>query len=129
MKHENQSPRDIALAYVDALAAHDYERLDKLLASDVVLVGPAATRSGKADLLTAFRRLGAIHVKSAVTKVFVDGADVCVIYDLVTDTAAGAVPTVEWIHVESGAIRAIHLYYDQLPWQTVAAEMKKRAAA
>ena len=119
----------VALAYINALAAHDYDAIGRLLAPDMVLVGPAAPRRGAADVLTALRRLSAIHVRSDVKKVFADGADACVIYDFVTDTPAGAVATVEWIHVDDGVIRSIHLYYDQVPWKIVGDEMKKRAAA
>jgi hypothetical protein len=38
-----------------------------------------------------------------------------VIYDLVTDTEIGAVPTVEWLRIEDGRIRSIHLFYDRAP--------------
>jgi hypothetical protein len=46
----------------------------------------------------------------------------------VTDTPAGALPTIEWLRFDGGRIRSIDLYYDQLPWQTALAVMAERAA-
>ncbi len=34
----------------------------------------------------------------------VDGNDVCIVYDFVTDTAVGRVPSVEWITVDARSI-------------------------
>jgi hypothetical protein len=85
------------------------------------------TRTSAADFIGALKRLSAIHVRNEIKRVFVDGDDVCVIYDFVTDTAAGALPTIEWLHFEGGRIRAIDLYYDRLPWQAVMATIAERA--
>lgn len=126
---KTQKPQDIALAYINALAQHDYDAIANLLAPNVVLVGPAATRTGAVDLLAAFKRLSAIHVRSDVRRVFVDDNEVCVIYDFVTDTPAGVVPTIEWMKIEDGTIRSINLYYDRVPWQIIGDEMQKRSAA
>jgi hypothetical protein len=52
---------------------------------------------------------------------------VCVIYDFVTATI-GAVPTVEWIRIHDGRIRAVNLYYDQVPWMKVREELARRTA-
>jgi len=54
---------------------------------------------------------------------------VCIIYDFVTDTPAGALPTIEWLHFEQGRIRAIRLYYDRLPWKMVIDEVMQRASS
>ena len=104
-------------------------RLDGLLAPDLAFRGPASTRSTARDFVGALERIGVIHVRSDVKRVFVDGNDVCIIYDFVTDTPAGAVPTVEWLRVEDGRIRAIDLYYDRVPWKLVMDEIAARAAA
>ena len=110
--------KTLTLAYLDAVATQDYGRLEQLLAPDARFRGPAMARSTAAELIDAFKRLSAIHLRNDVKRVFVDGDDVCVIYDFVTDTTAGALPTVEWIRFDGDRIRAIDLYYDRLPWQT-----------
>jgi ketosteroid isomerase-like protein len=118
----------IALAYLDAVGTKQLDRLDALVAPEVRFVGPAMTITGRADLVAAFRRISAVHVRNEVRRVFSDGDEVCVIYDLVTDTI-GAMPTIEWLTIRDGRIQAIRLFYDQLPWQRVREELARRATA
>jgi len=118
----------LTLDYLDAVAKQDYHRVRERLAADLRFKGPASARSSAEDFISALERLGAIHVRSDVKRVFVDGDDVCVIYDFVTDTAAGALPTIEWLRFEGDRIRSIDLYYDRLPWQTVMETITKRTA-
>lgn len=122
-----QAPEAIALAYLDAVGKKDLERVEALVDPQVRFAGPAMTISGARDLLAAFRRIGAVHVRNDVQRVFSDGNEVCVIYDFVTD-AIGAVPTIEWLRIENGRIRDVKLYYDQVPWQTLREELGRRAA-
>jgi hypothetical protein len=123
-----KDPEAIALAYLDAVAHKDLARVEALVAPDIRFVGPAMTITGVADLLAAFRRIGAIHVRNDVKRVFSDGGDVCVIYDFVTDTA-GPLATIEWLKIEGGTIRSANLYYDQVPWIRLREEIAKRARA
>jgi ketosteroid isomerase-like protein len=123
----NPNPEAIALAYLDAVSKKELGRLEALVAPDIHFVGPAMTISGMRDLLAAFRRIGAIHVRNDVKRVFSDGDEVCVIYDFVTDTA-GAVPTIEWLRIRDGRIASVNLYYDQVPWLKIREEMASRAA-
>lgn len=120
--------RTLALEYLAAVAAQDFSRVEGLLAPDLRFRGPAMTRSSAADFIAALRHLGAIHVRSDVKRVFVDGDEACLIYDFVTDTPAGALPTIEWLRFDAERIRSIDLYYDRLPWQSVMAAMAERAA-
>jgi hypothetical protein len=121
--------KKLTLTYLDAVARQEYDKIEGLLAADVRFRGPSMTRSSSSDLIAAFKRLGAIHLRNDVKRVFVDGDDVCVIYDFVTDTAAGALPTIEWLRFDGDRIRSIDLYYDRLPWQqTVMVAIAERAA-
>lgn len=121
-------PKTLALDYFQAFAARDFPRLGALLAEDLEFVGPTMTRSRSADYLAALRRLTAIHVRNDVRRVFVDGQEVCIVYDFVTDTAMGSLPMIEWLTIADGRIRSIRLFYDRVPWQAVAEEMNRRAA-
>lgn len=112
--------------YLSAVGNKDLRKVEELLAPDITFVGPAMTLSGARDVLAALRRIGAVHVRNDVKRVFVDGDEVCVIYDFVTDTV-GAVPTIEWLSFEGARIRSVKLYYDQLPWQTLRQELTRRA--
>jgi len=122
------NPEATVLAYLDAVAKKDLGRLEALVAPDVQFIGPAATRNGIRELREAFERIGAIHVRSDIQRVFSDGNEVCVIYDFVTDTA-GTLPTIEWIKLDRGRIASIKLYYDQVPWQQMREELARRARA
>jgi hypothetical protein len=117
----------MARAYLRAVGDKDLGKVEELLAPDITFVGPAMMLAGVRDVLAALRRISAIHVRNDVKRVFVDGDEVCVIYDFVTDTV-GAVPTIEWLSFENARIRSVKLYYDQVPWQTVRQELAKRAA-
>ncbi len=121
--------KTLALEYLQAVAACDHAALQQRLAPDLRFRGPVMARSSAAEFLAALKRLGAIHVRSDVKRVFVDGDEVCVIYDFVTSTSAGALPTIEWLRFDGDRICAIDLYYDRLPWQTtVMPAIEERAA-
>jgi len=118
----------LTLEYLNAVGQQQYDRLEAMLAPDLLFKGPSMTRTSAEEVLGALKRLGAIHVRNDVKRVFVDGDEACVIYDFVTDTQAGALPTIEWLRFEGDRIRAIDLYYDRLPWQAVMAVIAERAA-
>jgi SnoaL-like domain len=100
--------------------------LHAIVDPDVEFSMPGKTIHGAQDYITALRRLGPITLRNDVKKVFVDGNEVCVIYDFVTDTSVGAVPSVEWLTVESGRIRSIRLIFHSQPWPGVLEELSRR---
>jgi ketosteroid isomerase-like protein len=120
--------KKLTLSYLDAVGKKDFATVERLLAPDLKFTGPSMTRSTARDFIAALTRLGAIHVRNEPTRVFVDGDEVCVIYDFVTDTPAGALPTIEWLRFEQGRIRSINLYYDRVPWKGVMEEITRRTA-
>jgi len=121
-------PKSIALAYIERCGSGCFEAVASLLAPDVKFVGPGNTVTGDAAYLVVLRRLGPIWKGSEVKKVFVDGADVAVIYDFVTDTPAGSVPIVEWLRVEGGRITAVNLFFDRVAFKPASDELARRAA-
>src|SRR5258705_10555681 len=123
-----KSPEAIALAYLDGVGKKELARLEALVAPEIRFVGPATTIEGVADLLAAFRRIGAVHVRNDIKRLWSDGNEVCVIYDFVTDTA-GALPAIEWLKIEGGRIRSVNLYYDQVPWMKLREEIARRVSA
>ena len=117
----------LAIEYLDAVGKKELNRVQELLAPNLKFIGPSMARSSAQEFISALKRLGAIHVRNEVKRVFVDGDEACVIYDFVTDTPAGALPTIEWLQFEDGRIRSINLYYDRVPWKTVMDEIAQRA--
>jgi ketosteroid isomerase-like protein len=124
----NMDRKTLTLEYLRAVASQDYTTVERLLAPDLRFRGPTMSRSSAADFIGALKRLSAIHVRSDVKRVFVDGDEVCVIYDFVTSTSAGALSTIEWLHFDGGRIAAIDLFYDRLPWQAVMQTLAERSA-
>jgi hypothetical protein len=120
--------KTLAVAYLEAVGKKDLGRVQELLAPDLKFVGPSMSRTSAQEFIQALQRLGAIHVRNDVRRVFADGNEVCVIYDFVTDTPAGALPTIEWLRFEGGRIQSINLYYDRVPWKAVMDEITQRAA-
>jgi len=121
-------PKAVALAYIEGCSKKDFDGVAELLAPDIRFEGPGNAVTGATPYLAVLRRIGSVWVRSDVRKVFVDGSDVCVIYDLVTDTSAGAVPIVEWLRVDGGRIAAVHLFFDRVSFKPASEEMARRTA-
>ena len=121
-------PKEIALTYIDACGRKDLDAVALLLAPQVQFIGPGNALTGAAQYLAVLRRIGTVWVRSEVKKVFTDGPDVCVIYDFVTDTPAGAVPTVEWLRIENGRIVSVTLVLDRVAFKPASDEIARRAA-
>src|SRR6266536_2774663 len=66
--------------------------------------------------LAALRGLSQIVKGAEQQHVFVDGDDVCVIYDLITSTPAGSSPTAEWYHLRDGKISSVRVFFDARPF-------------
>ena len=62
-------------------------------------------------------------------KVFADGPEVCVIYDFVSGTPAGAVPIVEWLEIAGGKVASVRLLFDRVAFQPARDELARRAAS
>ena len=120
--------KQVALEYIEACGRKDYDTVSRLLSPSLTFVGPGNALTGAAQYLAVLRRLGPVWKRSDVKKVFVDGDEVCVIYDFVTDTPAGAVPIVEWLRVEDGRIASVTLFFDRVTFKQAADELAPRAA-
>jgi hypothetical protein len=121
-----RDPRTVALAYVEAVGSKSLDALDSIIHPDVEFTGPTRSLRGIAAFKEALRRFLPIVKRTDVRRTFVDGDEVCVIYDLVTDTAVGAVPAMEWVAVEDGLIRRITLIFHSAPWPQVLEEASRR---
>jgi len=120
-------PKSIALQYIESCGRGAFDAVAPLLAEDVQFVGPGNAVTGAGAYLAVLKRLGPVWTASEVRKVFADGAEVCVIYDLATNTPAGKVPIVEWLHVEGGRIRSVNLFFDRVAFKPAAEELARRA--
>ena len=101
-------PKEVVLSYIRALDGGKYDEALAHLHERVRIRGPAGEAYGKpTDFIEMLRKYkGRYDIK----KVFADGNDVCVLYDLATTG-----PTVymsSWYQVEDGVIVSINTIFD-----------------
>ena len=100
--------------YHRAISENDFDTLRSLLADNLDFKGPIATHHEPEGLIADLKGLAQIVLGMDVRKIFVDGQDVCVIYDLKTKVALSSVS--EWFHVEGDKINFIRVYFDARPF-------------
>jgi hypothetical protein len=127
---DNDASENEALvrAYIEAVGQKQFEQVSNFLQPAVEFTLPGRTIQGVQAYISSLRKLGPILLRNDVKKIFVDGNDACVIYDFVTDTSVGAVPSVEWLTIEDGRIRSIRLIFHSKPWPAVLEELARRSA-
>jgi hypothetical protein len=107
-------PRDLASNASLCLAAStsgDFETTRTLLSDDMTFDGPSGHTEGADAYVNSAARMEANVRVVDLKKLVVDGDDVCIMYDLVSD-AAGVVPTVSWYHFRDDKIDAVRAYFD-----------------
>ena len=106
----------VADKFFSAWTKGDLDTARTLLHDDVSFAGPIDSFDNADAYVGALRGLSQIVASAEEQKVFVDGNDVCVIYDLVTKTPAGTAATAEWYHVRDGKISSVRVYFDARPF-------------
>jgi ketosteroid isomerase-like protein len=107
---------EIVESYRAALGKGDFASARKLMQDDMNFQGPIDTFNKADDYLEATRKLASIIQRIDLKKVFVDGDDVCVLYDMVTNTPAGTAFIVEWYQVKGGKIASMRAVFDARPF-------------
>lgn len=104
----NDQPKELVMSYIGALHNGEYEKALEHLHDRVRIRGPAGETFGKPlDFIAMLKKYrGRYDVK----KVFAEGEDVCVLYDLSTlDTT---VYMSSWYQVKDGKIVSIQTVFD-----------------
>lgn len=106
------SAMEVVLSYIKALGRQDYDAAGNYLNESVRVVGPAgeAFRNPREfiDMLRQYR--GRYDLKKA----FVDGNDVCLLYDFVTPAATVFMSS--WYQVKNGKIASVRTVFDPRPF-------------
>jgi limonene-1,2-epoxide hydrolase len=105
----------VVTTYVKAWTSGDFDTARSTLHDDVAFVGPLGTADGIDDCVRGLQGLKQIVESSEQRKVIADGDDVCLIYDLVTNTPAGTIPTAGWFQLHGGKIATIRVFFDARP--------------
>jgi len=108
--------KDVVGGMQAAMAKDDWAGARKFLADKIHFVGPFESFTSPDDYLAALRKLHPIVERVEMRKMFVDGDDVALLYDMVTNTPAGTAFIVEWHHVTNGKIDRIRVVFDPRPF-------------
>ena len=109
-------PRAIVDQFYAAWRRKDFVAVRRLLHDNLAFHGPFDTFDNADDYIAAITQLSAIVTDLETQYVFVDGSEVCTIYNLVTATPAGSAPVAEWDTIVDGKISAIRAIFDSRPF-------------
>ena len=104
--------KEVVMGFQAAMGNDDWKGAREHLADRIDFVGPFDSFSMPDDYLGALQKLHHIVERVDLHHLFVDGDDVCLIYDLVTSTPAGTALIAEWHHVSGGKIDRIRVIFD-----------------
>src|SRR5437588_4547384 len=113
------SASEIVESYQAELGKGDFATARTLMQENMTFQGPLDTFNKADDYLEALKKLASIIQRIDLKKVFVDGDDVCVLYDMVTNTPAGTAFIAEWYQVKDGKIAALRAVFDARPFATL----------
>jgi ketosteroid isomerase-like protein len=105
----------VAEAFFDAWTTKDFARARELLHDDLSFEGPIDSFSDAESYLASLQQLAGIVTGVEKQKLFVDGDDVCEIYDLMTAPVPRS-RVCEWFRVRDGRIASISVVFDARPF-------------
>jgi len=109
--------KDVVNGFQRALGKGDFQAARTFLDDHLAFVGPFESFDRPEPYLQSLERLHHIIARVEPKKMFVDGDDVCILYDMVTNTPAGTAFISEWHHVKGDKIAAIRVVFDPRPFE------------
>ena len=113
--------QEIVMAFQQAMGKGDFGAARRLLQDNLDFRGPIDTFSKADDYLQAVKKLHSIVEGVEVRKVFEDGDDVCLLYDMRTKVAGTSFIS-EWFQTRGGKISAIRVVFDARPFAAMFAK-------
>ena len=108
--------------YQQAMGRGDFAAARKLLHDKLSFRGPLEAFDSPEPYLESLKKLHHIIERIDMKRVFADGDDVCVLYDMVTNTPAGTAFIAEWYQVKGERIGAIRVVFDARPFAAMFAK-------
>lgn len=104
----NRTPREVVMSYIEAMSNKDYGTVRSYLSDSIFIKGPAgeAFRSPEEFIAMMKQQDG----RYAIRKVFVDGDDVCLLYDFITPKVTAFFCS--WYQVKEDKITSIQTIFD-----------------
>jgi len=101
---------EIVMSCINALNEEDFKTARKYTTEDFSFVGVLGSRNGAAAYFSDMEKM---KLKYNVKKVFVNGDDVCLLYDL---TMSGiTIFGCGWYHIEGDKINSLRVVFDPRP--------------
>jgi limonene-1,2-epoxide hydrolase len=106
----SKNAKEVVMSYVKALNNQDFKSARTYVSDGLSFSAPLATYNNAEPYFKDMERL---RIKFNVKKIFVDGNDVCLLYDF----GAGPINLFGcgWYHVENGKISSLRVLYDPRP--------------
>ena len=104
------SAKEVVLAFIEALNNHDYDSAREYLNDSMTFVGVLGARNGADAYMDDMSRM---KFEYDIKKVFVDGYDVCLFYDI--NMGKATIFCCGWYHLESGKISTFRVVFDPRP--------------
>jgi YHS domain-containing protein len=120
--------RDIVEQFFRAFYAGQTQTARRFLRDDLRFSGPAASFASADEYLRASEHVASMVRAVETRKVFADGADVCVFYDLLTNGLDRPTAVAEWYHLADDKIASIHTIFDTGPFMMRDAEQPQDGA-
>lgn len=102
--------KEVVLACVEAITKEDFQLVRTYIAPDMQFSGVLGARDGLEAYVQDMEKM---RLKYDVKKVFVDGNDVCLLYNIFL--AGAEVFCCGWYHVEEGKIKSLKVVFDPRP--------------
>ena len=110
-----KSAKEIVMEYMQALIQRrDFKSARSYLTDNVSYVSPLNSIDGAEPLIKYNEHLNL--PKFDIKKVFVDGQDVCLLYEMNLGTPPAKVFTSLWFHVDGGKISSYRVVFDPRPF-------------
>lgn len=122
------NPLDVVQQFQQAIGKGDFTAARQLLQDNLSFRGPIDTFQKPEPYLEALKKLQPIIQRIDGLKIFADGNDVCVLYDLVTNTPIGTAFVCEWYQVKGHKISSVRTVFDARPFAEMFAKSARQRA-
>lgn len=107
-----KSAKEIVMAFLKSINDQDFRAARSYVTDNLSFVGVLGTRDGSDAY---FKDMEQMRLRYDIKKVFVDGNDVCVLYDIRFGNPPATLFTCGWYQVQEGKIRSIRVVFDPRP--------------
>ena len=118
-----KNAKEVVMSCVKALNEENFELAKRYVSDNISFVGVMGSRQGAQAYFDDMERM---RLKYDVKKAFVDGRDVCLLYDLTISDVT--VFGYAWYQVEGGKIQSLRVVFDPRPILEARSKLARKPA-